>query len=254
MIKEYSELVRKASDINIRAKEKDRVVVSRYLRGEKYENSEKKLLVIGRAINGWSDGFIVDDAEALLDLWDKQEKGKCSYICDYRYSDKRKTKLSIEQARGLEWVKSYIQNGKSLSRTENTPFWSVVRLVTQAIHNNKLENGEWTKHIAWTNLAKLSPARGGNPNDKLWNEQLECARAILAIELEMLSPTHILVIARSNEKSEPQCDGWIGPFYEILENYKKKKNVKIAYMHRPEFRQRAPYLEEVYKWLGDEND
>ncbi len=242
----YKELLKKAS-------ENKELVAFRYLRGEKYEDGDIKLLVIGRAINGWSAMFIVDDAETILDLWDKQENGECAYICGHRYSDKNKTELKTEQAKGLEWVKSYIKNGKRLCRTENTPFWSVVRAATQAIHNNKLEDGEWTKHIAWTNLAKLAPVNGGNPSKKLRDEQLGSAKSILEKELTILNPTHILVIAKSNENNEPKSDGWIGPFYEIIENYKKKENVKIAYMHRPEFRKRAPYLEEIYKALGVEN-
>ncbi|MBO4983837.1 MAG: hypothetical protein J6D23_07235 [Clostridia bacterium] len=228
-------------------KNKGVMVVSRYLKGEKYDEDEIKLLVIGRALNGWSKDFIASSVEEFNSIWEKQEKGELNSLCKSRYSNKGKAKLTPIQTKGLEWVKSYIKkdNGKRFYRTENTPFWSVAREITELLHNGQLKEGEWTKHIAWTNLAKIAPLNGGNPNDDLWNDQHDISKEILWAELEKLQPTHIMIIAKSNKENNPKNDSWTEGYYEILESYKNKHNVKIAYMYRPEFKKRSTYISDT---------
>lgn len=248
MINEYRELVKNANEINKKAE--DKVVVSRYLRGEKYESSEIKLLVIGRAINGWSNDFIVDNADELLSMWEKQERGELECLSKTRFLDKGKTPISLEETKGLEWVKTYIKSNKNYCRTETqSRFWSVVRATTEALYQNNLKKGEWTKHIAWTNLAKLAPVSGGNPKGDNWRVQIELAPKILEKELKELEPTHILVIAKTSQQAAPQEDSWIKPFYDVLNEYKEKNNIKVAYMCRPEFKGKKEYLNEVYNAL-----
>ena len=249
MIDEYRELVKKANEINKKAN--DKVVVSRYLRGDKYENSAIKLLVIGRAINGWSNDFIVDNADELLSMWEKQERGELDCLAKTRFLDKGKTPISLEETKGLEWVKTYIKSNKNYCCTETqSRFWSVIKATTEALYQNNLKKGEWTKHIAWTNLAKLAPVSGGNPKGENWRIQKGLAPKILKKELEELKPTHILVIAKTNQKTEPQDDIWVSPFYDVLNEYKERNNIKIAYMYRPEFKGKKEYLKEVYRTFG----
>ena len=59
--------------------EDDKITIASYLVGEKYyDEKNPRLLVIGRALNGWLEEFNDHDAKTTLDLWEKHEKnGKC---------------------------------------------------------------------------------------------------------------------------------------------------------------------------------
>ncbi len=235
----------------------ENAVVSRYLRGEKYEKSEIKLLIIGRALNGWPADFVTRDIDRFRELWEKQEKdgSKC---LTHRSLDKGKTPLKCEQVKGIEWVETSIKkNNRWYSTVRKSKFWAVAKEIAISLLN--LENGgDWTKYVAWTNLAKLAPKEKGNPKGNMWDDQKEIAPEILKEELYILAPTHVLVIA--NKENDPENDEWTKPFYSVLENYKNSRkdiDVKIAYMLRPEFKKREEskkHLNKAKQDLGVKND
>ena len=109
----------------------------------------------------------------------------------------------------------------------------------------KNENAEdFYKKIAWSNLFKLSPTNGGNPKGAIWDEQIKYCKSILEKEIEILNPTHILIVAKTNIKNENKTeDAWWSPFSDILTNV--DKNIKIAIIHRPEQRKFGEIEEEI---------
>ena len=95
--------------------EDDKITIASYLVGEKYYDAKNpRLLVIGRALNGWLEEFNDHDAKTTLDFWEKHEKtGNAMdkrYIWDY--SSKSYVTAPLNNCKGLEWVDTYIENGK----------------------------------------------------------------------------------------------------------------------------------------------
>lgn len=110
----------------------------------------------------------------------------------------------------------------------------------------------------WSNLYKVSPLLGNNPNWKLQQIQQRACIEILRKELEVYQPTHILIITGFD---------WFEPFSCLFENVcdfgcrnilrgKNKnevyvegiatyKNARVAIACRPEWRDSEEYVSEV---------
>jgi hypothetical protein len=240
----------KTIDISVkRASVRDKLLVpGMFLRGTDYEKQERKLLIIGRALNGWLENFsftinglkgvnVENFVEQRIHEYDKQEQ-----IGEYKRYSSLSDSQSCPNLPGLNWVETYCEdsNGQIKSqRTSNTRFWTFAKNVTCS--NGFGNEQTWIKHIAWTNLYKICPMDKDNPKGRLCNCQLEDCKKILAQELELLKPTHILVIAktrhRGNKIDSPETDSWTKDFYDIFEEYQKSEKypVYISYVARPEF-------------------
>jgi uracil-DNA glycosylase len=79
--------------------------------------------------------------------------------------------------------------------TKKSAFWRVVKKVS--LGNNPVE---WYSNIAWSNLCKLAPFKGGNPSNSFYNQQLENCQRILSIEIEVLSPKFVVMLTSGWEK------------------------------------------------------
>lgn len=220
--------------LNAVCKVKTKIVAQMFVVGEKYAESEKRLLVIGRALNGWGafkDELSVDN---LIDHWEKVDDGKIEYD---RYSDKTHiNKITEEERKGLEWVKSYLKESKEKT-AKSSKFWELTRKVTHHVLGVDGEN--WTKYIAWTNLYKVAPIAGRNPSDSLCKKQLDSCIKILKEELELLKPTHVLVIAKKWDHKEYKKDSedvWTKDFCQVIDAYRRNNEVKVVFVGRPEIR------------------
>lgn len=226
-----------------------KLTAAMYLVGEEYINSKNKLLVIGRAPNGWNEKYswlssesinVIDKTNTIINIWNEYDNG----MENYRFSEKDPNcRLSFEDARRLEWVHSFDRKNKDQTdnftkndikgrKTESFPFWSTTKRWAIELNTN---DDSWSKKIAWTNLYKVSPANGGNPDKNLCALQLETCKNILAKEIEMLKPTHIIVIAMKNHRTEmndaiPSDDIWTKDFYDILETAKKTRHKSCIYL------------------------
>ena len=229
-----------------------------YLTGEHYGSTENKLLVVGRALNGWEDTYcwyihdthidIKSTALEIIEAWNEQTNGTKAHD---RYSGKiqsAQTKLSPEACRRLEWVRSYYK-GKKRSTESSSPFWTLSKKVTNQLLSD--HEKDWTKYIAWTNLYKLAPFNGGNPDDELCSLQKDICKNIFQKELNHLAPTHILVIAKKYWKNELAEDGeeqnphiakdesdiWTRDFIDILKKYcDESSNRHFVCVSRPEIK------------------
>jgi len=235
------------------------LTVGMYVRGEQYHVQEKRLLVIGRALNGWDAKDIVwetsttdispsEKAMQILRHWHDQEtrpdwNGKTD-----RFYDRAQTKPVPEsECVALEWIHSYYRgNGAhGLVKTSESPFWRYAGMIAQTLLDT--QDDSWSKKIAWTNLYKVAPAKEGNPSHALCKKQLPSCKQILEEELRILKPTHILVIARTRHRGNiidpPDTDYWTKNFYDVFEKYQGGANhpVYISYAARPEFATREQF-------------
>lgn len=230
----------------------DKITIASYLVGEKYYDVKKpRLLVIGRALNGWLEEFNDHDAKGTLNLWEKHEKvGNAMdkrYIWDY--ASKSYITAPLSNCKGLEWVDTYIEKGKRKKKykTANTPFWRAARTAVEQLYTfSKSTSNDFYKYIAWTNLFKACPQSGGNPQGDLWYNQTCVCNEILKQEIKILEPTHILVVAKTNTKDEKRENEWIAPFVQTLNDF-EKQGIKVVCIHRPEFQK----WEDIEKEIGE---
>ena len=132
--------------------------------GSKYPTTEKEgLLVIGRAVNGW---YEASDADELL--------------------------KSLETPEPLKWVED--DAGSTTKYNPNrSAFWRVIKGVAKFFYPQ-----EWYAHIAWSNLCKIAPYEGGNPNNTLYYAQLKECQEILESEINILTPKAVLMLTGYN--------------------------------------------------------
>lgn len=158
--------------------------------GRKY-GTGLKVLLLGRAVNGW-DGL------------DPIRDGVPEAV-----------KSAREEARkGLDWVTELRGPGKHYN-TNRSQFWMTGgAMLRDLVDDLDLEGREWVDRLAWSNLARVAPAEGGNPNTGLWNPQAEAGKRLLELELELLSPDLVLAFS-----------GWTN-WLELLAPQELSENLK----------------------------
>ena len=142
-----------------------------------------RLMLIGRAVNGWGT--------ELADMATRGEKDRfLEEVCH-----------QWECADRWNWMeekneKLYNTGGKQ-DCVGSRPFWSYAEKIWRDLtgDNNSVR---WVDYIYWTNLYKISPANGGNPTDGQCKAQGEACREILRQEIEACRPTHILCFTDDN--------------------------------------------------------
>lgn len=133
--------------------------------GSQYFSTHPKILFIGRAVNGW-----VSDSQDVEVMFGKSEKS------------------IFERKDQMQWVENLWGN-KSGYNTNNSAFWRVIKQVSTHYHKDN-----WSSHIAWSNLCKVSPFEGGNPSEILYQSQLETNKIILQQEMDFLSPDIVILL------------------------------------------------------------
>ena len=153
--------------------------------GHAYDHN---LMVVGRAVNGWTEAISLN----LL--------GRPAEV-------KRYAKIVQESVNGngecpMRWVTS----GWSASEGYNTKrsaFWRCIRGVVQHLGFADVERTDWPSHLVWSNLYKVSPASGGNPNNALCKIQLPGCAELFNLELRTYRPCRVLFLTGAD---------WAAPF------------------------------------------
>lgn len=144
------------------------------------------LLFVGKAVNGWGP----NDTN-VTNLFDMENPKRIFARHDQ-----------------MEWVNNLSGNVKGYN-TRKSAFWRLIKNVSETYYSEK-----WYSYIAWTNLYKLAPLKGGNPNGKLQNTQRKYCFDILKKEIEILTPMYVIFLT----------SGWELPFVKHL-NGNEKLNI-----------------------------
>jgi hypothetical protein len=141
--------------------------------GKKFPKQENAgVLFVGKAVNGWVN------AETDIDVL----FGKT-------------TDRIFARGDQMEWVEN-LSGPNETYNTNKSAFWRVIKKISQHLY----PKDEWFRYVAWSNLCKIAPSEGGNPNDPLYYEQLESCRKILEKEIEVLSPKFVVLLTSGWEK------------------------------------------------------
>lgn len=132
-----------------------------------------RFLFVGRATNGWAgehDG--------------PHFQGRRAPTVDRVNAYPAALAAADEDGNELSWVE------KDDDRFYRRAFWSMIR---EFVSNDDADwASSWTMKVAWTNLYKIAPAKGGNPSEKLREVQLPHCRELLRLEIGSLRPDAII--------------------------------------------------------------
>ena len=181
----------------------------------------RKLMVVGRAVYG-GPGAICPSQLA------EPDECKC-------YSEVVKRNYSGgDNDCPLEWVKDY-----------NSPFWRVIGKVMEGL-GIASGNDPWFSYLVWSNLYKVSPAKGGNPGNKLCDIQLEGCKSLFDAELDIHRPSRLLLLAgwdwaRDFVTSDCQTDNNAG----FVEATGRRKETRIVVAKHPQGKPEAEWVKNV---------
>lgn len=156
--------------------------------GHLYQNG---LMVVGRAVNGWTDG--VSPATLLVPA------------NAHTYANK-----VLETVTGANCPMNWVSDcwGADIDyNTRKSAFWRAIRAVVHGLRIADVLLPQWPSHLVWSNLYKVAPAAGGNPNATLCSLQLSGCIDLLRLELATYTPTRLLFLTGMD---------WANPFLSLL--------------------------------------
>lgn len=158
--------------------------------GMKGDYAVGELMVVGRAVNGWSDGWLPVDCKNY----------------DARVSIANATLESVESPCPMQWV-SESWGKESDYNTKKSAFWRVMNTLTDKLKIADIESNKWPSSLIWSNLYKIAPEEGGNPSERLCDIQFDYCVRLLNQEFTQWNPKKVLVLTGIN---------WAMPFLEKL--------------------------------------
>lgn len=138
------------------------------------------LMVVGRAVNGWSNCWLADDLHgeyidtlvdaALRDSTPTSDHDPMSWITD-------------------QW------GSRERYNSRRSAFWRTVRRVALGFSDRQeSDERQWASRLTWTNLYKVAPAGGGNPRHRLQDAQRRACIQTLEAEVRLWNPSHLLFL------------------------------------------------------------
>lgn len=192
------------------------------MRGVFYPKNEKRLLLIGRAPNGWES--LLTENEELF-----------AADASRRFADTHRFSW-IESVEGTLYS-NHDRNHLRCDRycVDASPFWYYAKEIWQALPGTVTETEIWQENIAWTNLYKVSPRQNDNPGEESRAQQLPVCVQLLRKELEAYRPTHILLLTGFD---------WFAPFASVFDEVRDfgERNVMRG------AQQNRVYVEGTARW------
>lgn len=227
LIEQYSKMIKNVDECNIKIRNGNnkKLTMQFYSRGKFYDG---KLMVVGRAVNGW----------------DKECEWMHGEYADFSPYNMIMTAYSKSLINPLQWVidawgvNDMDDNGKKKYNTATSPFWQLAKNVLKQITpQNEWNEESWALKIMWSNLYKIAPAIGGNPNSTLCKLQYEFCKDILDYEITQNKPEYILFVTGRD---------WFSGFEDSLKK-RDNYNPKFLVCERPEFKSPSQMAGEISK-------
>lgn len=135
--------------------------------GGRYSHQPVRIMWVGRAVNGWESELF----SMPLDM----------YLDSISLLSQRRDRFS--------WL-----HDKSVYNYRRSPFWRNCQLLHQQLHNLPIPAEDWHEDIVWTNLYWAAPAGSGNPCASLCAAQRDLCHQLLAKQITLLNPTHVVFV------------------------------------------------------------
>lgn len=136
----------------------------------------------------------------------------------------------------MQWVDDCAGN-QGWYNTNASAFWRVIRKTASKFYPEKT-----MQHIAWSNVCKIAPDHA-NPDNSLYEAQLDAARAIMKKELEIFSPKHVVLLTGQ---------GWAKDFLYFLNGNQSTKSIAQYHWGREDEYQVKVYdIGGIYFYLSE---
>lgn len=195
--------------------------------GREYYNANKKILFVGKSVNGWITN---------------------SKDVDKLFGDDEKYQI-VNRKDQLKWVND-LASSKDYN-TNKSSFWRLIRGVSIEV----LNSSNWYDYIAWSNLYKLSPSKG-NPNNALQRLQREDCVTILNEEIKLLNPDLVVFLTSGWEEFYTSSlnltqiceENWNGK-YKLKSTY--YNGIKMIFSVHPQGKPEEKHKEILLKHIKD---
>lgn len=183
--------------------------------GDQWKENES-ILFVGKAVNGWNE------INSITELFS-----------EYDASD----------------ILSWLEDNSDEYNPKSSAFWRVIKKVER---NNSNISDNWYEKIAWSNLCKLAPKQGGNPNNADFEKQKDICREILLTEIDILKPKAVILFTSDwdildLERDEPIAEEFWGNYSSSL-----YRNNDIYYIHtvHPQGKKEDEHVNAICKLLN----
>ncbi|MBE6030858.1 MAG: hypothetical protein E7225_04600 [Clostridiales bacterium] len=164
--------------------------------GDLYEHSKSRLMVVGRAVNGWEVDFpVFNNAEEATSAIIGQS---------FDFSD-------VVNPKGLPYPDEPSRKNYFYSKSK---FWKLIKFILE-LYGDSDKNGmstwytdnlHWNRRIIWSNLYKIAPRKGGNPDWSFFIPDMQYYIDIIKTEIKQYRPDRILFVTDWNYFSPENCE------------------------------------------------
>jgi len=159
-------------------------------------------LIYGQALNGsWNPTFLPGD-----------EIGPALADAAREYSNT----MDEGQKNPLDWVNLL------WGKMSKSFFWQVSYKLVCDYHHGNREDTSWSEKLVWSNLMKISPVKGGNPDNKEYEAHIKDAISLFRAELNELQPRFAVFLTNWD---------WAEPFIRSIQSKKKLVAKKDSLIH-----------------------
>ena len=212
--------------------------------GNDYSHEDIKIMIIGRAVNGWEVEF--EDCSSLentvLSIMNQEN----------RLDDFAKDFILYDAVEDNKVVQKKYHYAKS-------PFLRMMRQLVGKFTNSE---DNWQRRIVWSNLYKIAPRKGGNPSWTMIRDDLGLYIELVKQEINQYHPDVVVFVTDmdffepypNNKKypsfrrlvSEENCDKGLN-YVRLYGSFIDNSATKIIVSSRPERRPIKDVVEEIYE-------
>lgn len=151
--------------------------------GSLYRKSDARLMIVGRAVNGWEHDF--SPCQTL--------KQVVAAVLNQRAPFDDVVKIDGVECKGRKRNYHY----------SSSKFWKLIKLILESYGESQPgewynDPFQWNQRIVWSNLYKVAPWAGGNPEWSFIKPQMKNHVEIIRQELEHYAPKRVLFITDMN--------------------------------------------------------
>lgn len=193
-----------------------------------FETSRPRVLFVGKAVNGW-----VTKTRNVDEMFNLNNPKRIFAVDDQ-----------------IEWVDK-LSRANPKYNTNKSSFWKLIRRTTKLITNQ-----DSLSSIAWSNLYKIAPYAGGNPNAKLRRMQFDVCCQILKKEIDVFEPTHVVFLTSGWERGFAKQLGLCLEKTETVEwdryrtTYTIHKGTYYIFSQHPQGKKREPHAKALVDILS----
>lgn len=179
------------------------------------KNEKSDFLILGQALNGWSNGFYIDKVIEKDKLFESIKASNRYFIGDnYIYTpldfvNVFWTKSSYETNTQNDRLRMFYNNSTNY-RAFKSFFWQTMYKLIADYYGLNRSSWDWSRKLVWSNLYKIAP-NNSNPNklQKEYQKQNSCE--LIKLEIDEIKPKFCVVLTN--------LDWWL-PFGDYLSTEK----------------------------------